>query len=111
VNALGDDVRDALWFYDTDAEVWELHVVLKAPGAKADPREYYERIQGVFLSQEPPLSFDLTDVRVVSADAPVIQALRSSVLAEAAGVSGVRLGGNRLGNVFIKEAYLYKIGP
>jgi hypothetical protein len=76
---------------------------------RADPREFYRCIAEVFWSEQPALSFDIADIRVVETDDPVMRALRESILAEA-GVSKAHLGGNRLGDVFIDEAYLYRIG-
>lgn len=105
----GINVGAALWLYDAEEDSWELRIALNAFDPKVDPREYYGQMRAVYWKLIPSLSFDLTDVRVVGTNDPVVQALRNSILAQAATVSRARLGANRLGQVYIPDAHLYRI--
>ena len=110
LDARGHKVVAALWLRNSDTERWELRIVLDGFDPTVDPRVCHRRIGEVFWSMKRELSFDQSDIRLVGPDNSVIEALRHSVLAQAASVSRAHLGGRQLGKEFVEDAYLYRIG-
>lgn len=76
LDAHGVNVKAALWLYDSEMDNWELRILLRDFDLRADPREFYRCIAEVFWSEQPALSFDIADIRVVETDDPVMRARR-----------------------------------
>lgn len=105
----GHTVSAALWIDDSDLDRWLLSIALGHFNPEVDARKYYRQIDEALSRLPEPHALELADIALVGRDDPVIRALRRSVLGKAESVEGARLGGNRLGDVFIKGAYLYRL--
>jgi hypothetical protein len=87
-------------------EFEEGRVVLASPTLdQMEPWSAYHAVTQVLHEHPPKVRPSLTILRM---DDPFIQELRK-LFADESSVEGMRLGGQRLGNRFVDDAYVYKI--
>ncbi len=102
----GMEIQAALWFYDTESEEWRL-LIAWPELQRQGPLKAYERIQAV-LDGITHRSIALWNIAVVSPNDPVIRALRTVVRTDRA-ATGIRISRNTIDNVFIEDAYIYRL--
>jgi len=99
-------VTVAFWQYNEDDGDWTL--VLGTPlYEKLGAKEAYLR-RNKALSTEKPVALSELPLRLEGNRSPLIKGLRK-LFGKAAGVEGMRLGGHSVGNVWVDDAYIYRI--
>jgi len=71
-------------------------------------KESYAFIQGVLARLSPPSGISLKQVSVVSPKHDLLKLFRVAVRT-GPGISGIRFTGNTINNVFIEDAYIYRV--
>jgi len=105
--ALDDDhikIAAALWMVSSDYNDWRL--VLSSPSLdQTHPLKAYERVaealHGRFAHVRPP-------ILILPTKDPFIRELRR-IFGKTKDVTGMRLGGQSIGNRFISDAYVYRV--
>ncbi len=106
LDAAGLPVDAALWFYFEEAEEWRLIVatpIVDEKGMFADYRAFDEATGAL----DPPLEFDLGELRAASRKDPIIKALRG-LGDRASYYVGRTFGGFYEGGVSFLGGYLYR---
>jgi hypothetical protein len=101
------NVHSALWYYLSDSDQWRF-IIASPLVDKKSPKEAYSLIQGILAKISPQIKISLKDVSVVSPKLDLIQLLRIAIHT-GPGVSGIRFKGNTINNVFIEDAYIYRV--
>jgi hypothetical protein len=97
-------VAVALWMSSTDSDDWRL--VLSSPSLdQTHLLMAYQRVAGALhgrdASMRPP-------ILILPTRDPLIRELRK-IFGKAKDVTGMRLGGQTIGNRFISDAYVYRV--
>jgi hypothetical protein len=97
-------VAVALWMLSPDYSDWRL--VLASPTLdQSHPLKAYEQVakalHGRFAHMRPP-------ILILSIKDPFIRELRK-IFGKTSDVTGMRLGGQTIGNRYISDAYVYRI--
>jgi len=105
------DVKAAFWFYMPDSEEWRL--IFASPAVdKKGPKEAYEKVQSQLpeLKEELEQDYELSlqNISVVSPNDDLIKLLKTAVKT-GPGVSHIRFARNVIDNVFIEDAYIYRV--
>lgn len=100
-------VYAALWFYLPDTDDWRFMIATPLFDEKG-PKEAYTLIQSILKKMPQPFGIALKDVSVVSPKHGLIQLMRSAI-STGPGISGIRFTRNTVNNVFIEDAYIYRI--
>lgn len=101
----GTRVQAALWFYFSEAGEWRL-VIATPLVDKVGPKRAYAELQKTLIRKE--LDIDLRRISLVSPSNHLIQLFRSAVRT-GPGLSEIRFTGNTINNVFIEDAYIYRL--
>ncbi len=105
------DVKAAFWFYMPDSEEWRLFLALPLFDEKG-PKKTYEEVQSLLprLKEELEQDYELTlqNISVVSPSDDLIKLLKTAVKT-GPGVSHIRFARNVVNNVFIEDAYIYRV--
>ena len=97
----------ALWWYAAEAEEWRF--LLATPLVESQgPREVYQQIQAILQKLPPEERLPLASISVVSPNDERIRSLRR-LLRTGPGVSSVRLSKSVVDNLFIEDAYVYRV--
>jgi hypothetical protein len=101
------DVKAALWFYMPDSEDWRL--IIASPTVDAEgPKKAYEKVQSQLQELEQQYVLTLANISVVSPSDNRVNILKAAVNT-GPGVSHIRFTGNVINNVFIEDAYIYRL--
>lgn len=105
------DVRAAFWFYIPDSEEWRL--IFASPAVdKKGPKEAYEKVQSQLpeLREELEQDYELSlqNISVVGPNDDLVKLLKTAVKT-GPGVSHIRFARNVINNVFIEDAYIYRV--
>jgi len=105
------NVRAAFWFYMPDSEEWRL--IFASPAVdKKGPKEAYEKVQSQLpeLKEELEQDYELSlqNISVVSPNDDLVKLLKTAVKT-GPGVSHIRFARNVIDNVFIEDAYIYRV--
>ena len=97
----------AMWFYLSDEDEWRL--VVAFPKLDTDPKAAYAEVQSA-LPEDPDTGarLSLRNITVVSPSDSLLVALRT-VAPTGPGISGIRATRNRINNVFVDDAYIYRM--
>jgi len=106
LDAAGVPVDAALWFYFPESEAWRL-VVSTSIEEEQGPLAAYRAFHEATESLDPPIEFDLGEVRVASRKDPIIKALWGFRVPPSQLV-GRRFGGPYINGVEFQGAYLYR---
>lgn len=98
-------VKGSLWFYVPEAFEWRLIVVTPLVDEKG-PKAAYAAIQRSLRNRD--INVPLRRITVMSPRHPLVQLLRVAVKT-GKGISGIRFTGNTINNVFIEDAYIYRL--
>jgi hypothetical protein len=98
------EIKVALWMITPEYEEGRL-VIASDELPQEEPLKDYEKVAVIlhesFAHQLPP-------ILIMRMSDPFIAALRK-LFAETRSVHGMRLGGQRIGNRYVEDAYVYKI--
>ena len=105
------DVRAAFWFYMPDSEEWRL--IFASPAVdKKGPKEAYEKVQSQLpeLKEEFEQDYELSlqNISVISPNDDLVKLLKTAIKT-GPGVSHIRFARNVINNVFIEDAYIYRV--
>jgi len=102
----GFPVHASLWFYIPDANQWRLLIASPIVDTEG-PKKAYEGIRES-LSKDPTgfAGLSLQNITVLSPQDPLIRLLRFAV--RLPGIGSVRFTRNRVNNVYIEDAYIYR---
>lgn len=104
LDAAGVRISVALWMISPEYDDGRL-VIASSRLDQRHPLRAYEKVAEVLherFSSSPPA------ILILRMKDPFIVNLRS-IFGQAAGVEGMRLGGQQIGNRFISNAYIYRI--
>ena len=105
------DVKAAFWFYMPDSEEWRLFFASPLFDEKG-PTKTYEKVQSLLPRLEEQLEQDyelsLQNISVVSPNDDLIKLLKTAVKT-GPGISHIRFARNVINNVFIEDAYIYRV--
>lgn len=103
----GFPIDAALWWYAAESEEWRF--LLATPRIESEgPKEVYRRIQAILQGFPPEERLPLTSISVVSPNDERIKALRR-LLRTGPEISFVRLSKSVVDNLFIEDAYVYRV--
>ncbi|MBI3693239.1 MAG: hypothetical protein HY238_00140 [Acidobacteria bacterium] len=106
LDAAGYQVTVALWLLTEEFGEWRL--VLASPlYDKAGPKEAYLQLHAALSSNHPELLHQVS-ISLKGNRSALIRALRS-IFGKTASVAGMRLGDHVIGDVWIDDAYVYRI--
>ena len=101
------DVKAALWFYMPDSEEWRL--IFASPAVdKEGPREAYEKVQSQVHELDQHYDLSLQNISLVSPSDNLIKLLKTA-LKTGPGIFSIRFTRNVINNVFIEDAYIYRV--
>lgn len=100
-------VKAALWFFLVDSDTWRF-IIASPLVEKNGPKETYHLIQSAMLKSSPPTEISLKDISVLSPNNELIRLLKIAVQT-GPGISGIRFTRNTINNVFIEDAYIYRL--
>ena len=103
LDASGIPVKASLWFYTPEASEWRLIVATPLVDQEG-PHKTYALIQKALRT----IDFPLRKISAVSPGDPLIKLLRVA-LRTGPGIAGVRFTHNTINNVFIEDAYIYRL--
>ena len=108
----GFDVRAALWLYYPESDTWRLTIASPLVD-KIGPLESYKRIvsklQGIRETLDPDANeIYMNDVTIVSPTSGLIRAL-GKVAHVKNGERPIRLTRSAIENIFVDEAYIYRL--
>ena len=105
------DIKAAFWFYLSEPEEWRLFFASPAVDKKG-PKKAYEKVQSLLpeLKEELEQDYELSlqNISVVSPNDDLVKLLKTAVKT-GPGVSHIRFARNVIDNVFIEDAYIYRV--
>ena len=107
LDSAGFQALAALWFYVAEDEEWRF-MVASPMIDKRGPRESYAFIQETLARLSPPSGISLKQISVISPSHDLVKLLRVAIHT-GPGVSGIRFTRNTINNVFIEDAYIYRM--
>jgi len=100
-------VKAALWFYFSDSNEWRL--VFASPAVdKKGPKEAYREVQAQLEDLEKRYQLSLQNIALLSPDDNLVKLLKAAIKT-GPGVAPIRFAGNTINNVFIEDAYIYRL--
>ncbi len=96
----------AMWLFERERDEWTLIVATPLYDQLGAHKAYLRLIE--ILSVDGPVALSDLPIRLESARRPMIKALRK-MFGKATPVSGMRLGHQSVGGVWIDDAYIYRI--
>lgn len=101
------NVTAALWFYMQDSEEWRL--ILASPVVDTDGRKKaYETVQSQLKELDGRYHLSLRNISLVSPADKLIKLLKSAIKTGEK-ISHIRFTRNVINNVFIEDAYIYRL--
>ena len=100
-------VQAALWWYEPEAEEWRFLLATPLLESKG-PREVYRKIQAVLETLPSDQRIPLASISVVGLNDERIKALRM-LIRTGPGIHRIRLSKNAVNNLFIEDAYVYRV--
>jgi len=105
----GLDVVAAFWFYVSDSDTWRLFIASPTVDQEG-PKAVYERIQNVLSEKGHEFRISLRDISVISPDHSLVKVLNSVIrTGPTPTISSIRFTHNTVNNVFIEDAYIYRM--
>ena len=98
-------ISAALWLYEAEDDRYQL--VIASELYKTGPLETLEKIQEALLRLADEKRVELTDIKVVSPENPIVQAVRRTIKT-GPGAGGIRFSRNTINGVYIQDAWIYK---
>lgn len=99
-------LQAALWIYLSESDEWRFMIALPMID-QIGPKKTYTYIQSILVKNEH-LGISLKDISIVSPNHNLIKVLKM-VISTGPGIQGIRMKRNMVNNVFIEDAYIYRI--
>ena len=100
-------VKAAFWFYLSDSNEWRLIFALPSVD-RIGPQAAYEKMQSQLQKLDPKYNLALQNISIVSPKENLIMLLKK-VIHTGPESSGIRFTRNTINNVFIEDAYIYRM--
>ena len=100
-------VEAAFWFYLSDSNEWRLIFALPSVN-RIGPKAAYEKMQSQLQKLDPKYNLSLQNISIVSPKENLIMLLKK-VIHIGPKSSGIRFTRNTINNVFIEDAYIYRM--
>jgi hypothetical protein len=100
-------VKAAFWFYLSDSNEWRLIFALPLVD-RIGPQAAYEKMQSQLQKLDPKYNLALQNISIVSPKENLIMLLKK-VIPIGPKSSGIRFTRNTINNVFIEDAYIYRM--
>ena len=105
------DIKAAFWFYMSEPDEWRLFLASPLVDEKG-PKEAYKKVQAQLpkLKKEFTRDYELSlqNISLVSPKDNLITLLKTAVKT-GPGISHIRFARNVINNVFIEDAYIYRV--
>ncbi|WP_026574245.1 hypothetical protein [Bacillus sp. UNC438CL73TsuS30] len=104
-------VHSAMWLYDSEVDYWKFIIASEIRDAEG-PKAAYTFVWNVLKQMENAgvsVGFSLENILVVSPNDSLIKNLGTVQKTGPNDISGIRFSRNRAGNIFIDDAYIYRI--
>lgn len=102
------DVKCALWMYYPEIGRWRL--VFSFPMIDSDgPNRAYGLVQEALEKLPEENKPNLEEVKLLSPNHSLIRSLRSAIRTEPQFVTGIRFTRNRVNDIFVEDAYVYRV--
>jgi hypothetical protein len=101
------EIVAALWLYTSSADEWRL--MLATPLVDSDgPRSVYLKIRAILDQRADELPWlNLSNITVISPEDPLVKSLRSAIKT-VGGLQSIRFTRNRINDLFIEDALIYR---
>lgn len=107
LDASGNKVDGALWFYFPEEGFWKL--MLSFPNIeKEGPISSYSKVQKALSKVKEKNGLSLDDVALAKPNAPLIHLLKLAIRT-GPGISGMRFSNNVINGQLIADAYIYRL--
>jgi hypothetical protein len=100
-------VSAALWFYFSDQDTWKLLIATEKLD-RDGPIAAYKIMQEV-LDDKNVKNLNLDNVSVIGPSDSPVSILKSAIKTSAKEISGIRFTANTINNVFIEDAFIYRL--
>jgi hypothetical protein len=100
-------VEAAFWFYLSESNEWRLIFALPSVD-KIGPQAAYEKLQSQLQKLEPKYNLALQNISIVSPKDNLVMLLKKAIQT-GPGTSGIRFTRNTINNVFVEDAYIYRM--
>lgn len=107
LDSAGFQALAALWFYVAEDEEWRFMVASPVIDEQG-PRKSYAFIQKTLAGLSRPSEIQLKQISVLSPSHDLVRLLKVAIRTTP-GVSGIRFTRNTINNVFIEDAYIYRM--
>ena len=101
-------VHSALWFYNSEIDVWRLLIATPLVD-KLGPHEVYKKVKAAIDKMEQPFEISLESISVISPTNMLIKILGVAIKTSPDAIDGIRFTRNTINNVFIEDAYIYRV--
>ena len=101
----GFPVTSAFWFFDTGSDDWKLILATPYYDTKG-PHDTYQEISKYMKKIE---EISLKNIQTLSPNNQLISLLKSVLITEKNAIMGIRFTGNTINNIFIPDAYIYRL--
>ncbi|WP_141434396.1 hypothetical protein [Bacillus sp. 03113] len=105
------NVHSALWLFNSENDNWRLIIASKNVDFQT-PKRVYSEIKRVLKRMEntgDKIDISLQNISVVSPNYPLIKILGIAIRTDPNSISGIRFSRNSINNVYIEDAYIYRI--
>ena len=99
--------KAAFWFYVPESGIWHLMIATELVDSQG-PRAVYGRVDDIMHDYLNGEDLYLREISVVSPKDSLIKALGKAVRT-GRGISGIRMTRNSINNVYIEDAYIYRV--
>jgi len=97
----------ALWFYFPESDEWRL-IIATPLIDEMGPLEAYTLLQSKLEKLKSLTEITLKDITIISPKDDLIKSLRIAIHT-GSGISGIRFTGNTINQVYINDAYIYRV--
>ena len=101
----GVPVTSAFWFFDTGSEDWKLILATTYYDTKG-PHDTYQEISKYTKGID---EVSLKYIQTLSPNNQLISLLKSVLVTKKNAIEGIRFTGNTVNNIFIPDAYIYRL--
>ncbi|MED1471948.1 hypothetical protein [Bacillus salipaludis] len=104
-------VHSAMWLYDSEVDYWRFVIASEIRDTEG-PKAAYTFVLNVLKQMENAgvfVGLSLENILVVSPNDSLIKNLGTVQKTGPNDISGIRFSRNRAGNIFIDDAYIYRI--
>lgn len=96
------------WFYMPDSNSWRL-IISSSEFDSKESKEYYSTFVENFRKEELIKTIGLENITLLPTTNNLIKLLKFAIKTGPDSISGIRFTSNTINNVFIADAYIYRI--